>query len=810
MTRDGHRGSDLFIVDNGDKSWKVKDYLHEWAELAHTFDVATGYFEIGALLALDGQWQKLDRLRILMGDEVSRRTRTALLAGVESALDESIERAKEKNDFLTGVPAIVDAIQNRQIECKVYAKQKFHAKAYITHARQAVLGSMALVGSSNFTVPGLTDNIELNIQVRREVDLLQEWYERHWDEAEDITEDIFKVIERHTREYSPFEVYAKALQEYFKGHELTVGEWEKNHSKIYPILDRYQQEGYQALMKISRQYRGAFLCDGVGLGKTFVGMMLLERLVEYERKRVVLFVPKAARKPVWEDTLKKYLPHLGSVFSNLVIYNHTDLQREKLREELDRVGEMADAVVIDEAHHFRNPGVKGEGSRRPSRCRRLYELVGDKDLFLLTATPINNRLIDLQHMIELFSRDRQDYFKAAPLGIHSLSGHFRGMEKQLEKFAVRQHALWDGTETNQAEAEQVLAGDDLFRSLVVQRSRAYVKKSQQQQGGSAALFPEKKPPQVADYSIKKTYGKLLSDIEKAFNKDKPLFSLAIYYPLAYYKGPKEKIDTFSEGRQKQVVGLIRTLFLKRFESSARAFEISCQTLLKKLLAFVTKNSQTSSERSRLERWMAQNADLIGYVQQTQFDLDGDQEDEQDEDVIPEDVFHYAYAVFHSPTYRERYAEFLKRDFPRLPITTDLALFRELCGWGGELVSLHLMRSTDLDDPSATFPKSGSNLMEKAKHDAAGDRVYINKEGQYFEGVPEETWNFRVGGYQVLDKWLKDRKGRKLSDEDIEHYTKVVKALHETVRIMREIDEVIEAHGGWPLVGSVKEEQGTEG
>lgn len=111
--------SDLFIVDNGGKNWKAKNYLHEWADLAHTFDVATGYFEIGALLALDGQWQKQDKLRILMGDEVSKRTRSALLAGVESALDESIERTKEKNDFLTGVSAIVEAIQNRQIECKV-------------------------------------------------------------------------------------------------------------------------------------------------------------------------------------------------------------------------------------------------------------------------------------------------------------------------------------------------------------------------------------------------------------------------------------------------------------------------------------------------------------------------------------------------------------------------------------------------------------------------------------------------------------------------------------------------------------------
>ncbi len=185
------RGSDLFIVDNSDSDWKVRNYLEQWADLSHTFDVATGYFEIGALLALDGQWQKLDKLRILMGDEVSKRTKKALVAGIQMAtqlLDDSIEREKEKNDFLTGVPAIVDALKNRKIECRVYTKEKFHAKTYITHGKHAVVGSVALVGSSNFTYPGMTENVELNVQLRREVEILQEWYERHWTEAEEITE----------------------------------------------------------------------------------------------------------------------------------------------------------------------------------------------------------------------------------------------------------------------------------------------------------------------------------------------------------------------------------------------------------------------------------------------------------------------------------------------------------------------------------------------------------------------------------------------------------------------------------------------
>lgn len=642
-------GGDLFIVDNSDQDWKVLQYLREWTDIAHRFDVATAYFEIGALLALDGQWQKLDNLRILMGPEVSTRTKKALLDGVkaiEQALDTSIEREKEANDFLSGVPGIVDALRRRQIECRVYTKRKFHAKTYITHAKRTVIGASALVGSSNLTYPGLTENVELNVQIRREVELLQEWYERYWDEAEDITPEILNVIERHTREYSPFEVYAKAMQEFFRGHEMTAGEWElagpENHgSHIYPVLDQYQKEGYQALMKIAGQHDGAFLCDGVGLGKTLIGLMVIERLVMYERKRVALFVPKGARVPVWERHLRRYAPHIGGDFSNLVIFNHTDLlRRGEFPGRLDRVKELADAIVVDEGHHFRNPGVRGDGSEPGSRYWRLYEMAEGKTLFLLTATPVNNRLIDLQHMIELFSRRQTDYFKAAPLGIHSLAGHFRKMEKELDALVFGTSTDGEG-ETNQAEAEQVLSNDALFRALVVQRSRAYVKRSQEQHGGTKAIFPKREDPEVVPYSLKKAYGSLLSMVEDAFSRDKPLFSLATYYPLAYYKGSDTSIDPLQEGRQKQVVGLIRIQFLKRFESSARAFEMSCATLLLKLLAFATKHSITENEIGRLDRWKAQNADVLAYVQEQHARLSGetadDEGDELDEDIISDEM-----------------------------------------------------------------------------------------------------------------------------------------------------------------------------
>jgi len=328
------RGRDLFIVDNSVSGWTGLRYLEEWTGIAKAFDIATGYFEIGALLALDGKWQRLDKIRILMGAEMTQRTRKALLDAVREravqVLDGSIEATKDSNPFLHGVPALLEAMRAGQIECRVYDKDKFHAKAYITHAKLEVIGSQALVGSSNFTSPGLTKNIELNIQIQsaREVAQLQEWFEIHWNDASDVTDAVITTMARQTHLYTPFDVYAKALQEYFRGHELTSTEWDETRSQMFPKIDRYQKEAYWALMKIARQHGGAFLCDGVGLGKTFVGLMLIERLVLHEGKRVVLFAPKATKDGVWEPHLRDWLPHIGGVggnadFSNLAVFSHT-------------------------------------------------------------------------------------------------------------------------------------------------------------------------------------------------------------------------------------------------------------------------------------------------------------------------------------------------------------------------------------------------------------------------------------------------------------------------------------------------------
>ena len=199
----------------------------------------------------------------------------------------------------------------------------------------------------------------------------------------------------------------------------------------------------------------------------------------------------------------------------------------------------------------------------------------------------------------------------------------------------------------------------------------------------------------------------------------------------------------------------------------------------------------------------QKAKQIGLLDQP-WDGSGDLQN----DFGPRDLFDWIYAILHAPSYRSRYAEFLKSDFPRIPIPKDRATFAALVPLGRRLVALHLLKPEEepiLKNPDIRFAGTGEARVEKGYPKYKNGKVEINA-SRWFEDVPKETWDFQVGGYQVCDKWLKDRAdkggknprpGRVLTEEDILHYRRVVTALTETRTIMAEIDKAIEKHGGWP-------------
>jgi predicted helicase len=158
---------------------------------------------------------------------------------------------------------------------------------------------------------------------------------------------------------------------------------------------------------------------------------------------------------------------------------------------------------------------------------------------------------------------------------------------------------------------------------------------------------------------------------------------------------------------------------------------------------------------------------------------------------PEEIFHFVYAILHAPSYRAKYADFLKTDFPRIPFSRDRELFRTLAGLGRRLVELHLLRSPELDPPAARFHGAGDNRVAKnarqgLRYAPEGGRAWIN-ESQHFAPVPPEVWEYVIGGYQVLEKWLKDRRGRHLSLTEIQIYCRIATALDRTLEIQEEID-----------------------
>ncbi|MBU0561281.1 MAG: helicase [Bacteroidetes bacterium] len=165
------------------------------------------------------------------------------------------------------------------------------------------------------------------------------------------------------------------------------------------------------------------------------------------------------------------------------------------------------------------------------------------------------------------------------------------------------------------------------------------------------------------------------------------------------------------------------------------------------------------------------------------------------EVTPEEIFYYIYAILYSNTYRTKYSEFLKIDFPRVPFTKNHKLFIQLGKLGKQLADLHLLKSKELDKPISKFPINGSNKVEKpfftveTRHGMSSNvgRVQINTT-QYFDGISPEIWNYQIGGYQVCEKWLKDRKGRTLTLEEIQTYCKIVTALSKTIELQKEIDK----------------------
>ena len=302
-----------------------------------------------------------------------------------------------------------------------------------------------------------------------------------------------------------------------------------------------------------------------------------------------------------------------------------------------------------------------------------------------------------------------------------------------------------------------------------------------------------------DWKIK--YAK--EDLEK-FYPNKGNFTKIAYRPFdykwTYYTGESKGFHCFPRGevmknllRKNLAINLIRRSRRNSFILPFITKEIVDKSIISTLdnsntfplYLYPETNEQQTLEQDT-ERKPNLKAEIVNQIAEKLGSTFTTEKETTENTFAPIDILDYIYAVLHSPTYREKYKEFLKIDFPRVPYPKDAVTFWQLVKLGGEIRQIHLLESPKVEQYITEYPENGTNVVGKPKY--KDGKVFIN-DTQYFDNVPQVAWEFYIGGYQPAQKWLKDRKDRKLEFDDIGHYQKIIVALSETDRLMKEIDRI---------------------
>ena len=509
------------------------------------------------------------------------------------------------------VEDLITYLQADKVEIRLYDKGFLHAKAYLFHQDQVGPQNLAdrmqpfaaIVGSSNFTGPGLVTNRELNLVHRvflpaddprdseaargitylgydreresildasgievpddarrfiksevgaRAITDLMKWYEERWSESVDFKNELIELLDASKfggKEYTPYQVYIKALYEYFKD-EFGADAPEFGRSAV--DLAEFQEDSVKKARRILARYDGVLIADSVGLGKTWIGKKLLEDFA-YHRRQKALVVCSASLRPMWKK-------ELGSATIAATIVGSEELGRANFD---PTPYADYDVILIDESHNFRN-----DKANRYLALDTIIQLNGGrgrdgdrKKVILLSATPINNDILDLASQIRLFTQSQPDYFREA--GIGDLNAYFKRARRQV----------------NQQGAAAGIVLFNLLEEIMVRNTRPYIRAAYPNATikGKPVVFSERKLHSVS-YSLGSTYGGLYDEIVAAIEG----LTLAPYKIESYKKKEAIKDDQdhkWEEGREIALVGIFKTRFLKRLESSIESFRLSLRRAL---------------------------------------------------------------------------------------------------------------------------------------------------------------------------------------------------------------------------------------
>ena len=598
------------IRDNHDRG-TVGDFLKSNIENGSSLSVVSAYFTIHAFEALKGYLWEIDGLRFLFGEP-------DFIKNLDARNTDSKAFKIEDEGLQLDKP-----LQQRPIaqECADWIKDKVEIKS--TRQSNLLHGKMyhianngvekAIMGSSNFTVQGLglsqsNNNIELNLEVEDDQDRsdLKAWFDDVWNDdkrVEDVKKKVIDRLEKLGNDQAPEFIYYKTLYELFRdeletrmNNEQKLEDTHLYDTKIWDTLYAFQQDGVKSVIARLLRHNGCILADSVGLGKTYTALAVI-KFFELRNDRVLVLCPKKLRGN-WTLYSERYNQRNNPFEKDKLSYrvmSHTDLSRYSGDADgTDLAGfnwSNFDLVVIDESHNFRNDTkpVRNDAGiiTRHSRYTRLLEEVikeGSKTkVLMLSATPVNTSLIDLRNQIYLMTGKREEVFQKS-LGISNI--------RALLGQAQREFKAWEDDEGSGRDKSKLLAklGADFFRLLggvSIARSRRHIENFYADEIDRIGQFPEQLKPEnhhpPTDLDGALSYKYLADQIEK--------FSLSVYTPSSYViseeaiqRLAKEKqAFRFNQlDREKFLIGMMQTNFLKRLESSAHSLTETLERTIGKI------------------------------------------------------------------------------------------------------------------------------------------------------------------------------------------------------------------------------------
>ena len=550
--------------------------------------IATAFFSLDALNMVGENLVRAERVLLLFGDDACARQRNALIRAMQERSDADLLKQRETDPLLNGLRLAKQLIDEGRIEARVYTKEKFHAKLYISH-RSGYPPASGIVGSGNFTRSGLTRNIELNIRlIEEQTEKLIDWFQARWEEAEsdDITLVLREQINRHIRLYDPHTIYLKSLLAW---GDHVQGRAPLKPLEILPLLDPHQEHAYRQALRILQREPGVMICDGVGLGKSFVALALMEHWLS-EGSRVLLIAPKAILKSSWEGYLRRYLGKYSRGYASLhhrpmTWFGFDPEEDAQDKEDLEEYAAQADVIIVDESHNFRNSATQ--------RYKNLYEVVapnerGRKKIVLLTATPINTRYEDLSNQFQILTHDSGTISGIARLQLNK-QARLRDKEIAKQGSVGEQDTLfdYDGILTDE------LLGTAL-ESVAIQRSRRTCR-DLADAAGKCLRFPTREKPKEVHYELGNGHEALIKETSLRFKE-------LGQYLLAYTRevseaSQKEREVKKTFGQQPQhglkFSGYLPNLFLKTKTIGNRQAQVEA-FLAKMVFVNVMKQLESST------------------------------------------------------------------------------------------------------------------------------------------------------------------------------------------------------------------------